>query len=85
MSRDSCRRRPVRADRFWDGRTWVISVRDELIIERSHVVLEILGMHPDARIGLASEAEQQRRVTPGELLSLESVSLVDWTTWTEAE
>ncbi len=75
----------VRADRFWDGSTWVISVRDELITERSHVVLEILGMHPDARIGLASEAEQQRRVTPGELLSLESVSLVDWTTWTEAE
>ncbi|ROQ04342.1 glycosyl hydrolase family 35 [Rathayibacter sp. PhB93] len=72
----------VVADQFWDGGQWVLDL-DELGADSGDVVLEILPMSPDARIGLTGSAEERRRRDASPLLELGPVVLAHWYRWTE--
>ncbi|PNI09058.1 beta-galactosidase [Arthrobacter sp. AFG7.2] len=74
--------RPV-ADRFWDGSPWLLEVSDAGIRRGSEVILQILPLSPDAKIGLPLEARLRREATAGDLIALDSVRLIPWTGWQE--
>ncbi|MDY0914356.1 beta-galactosidase [Rathayibacter festucae] len=75
----------VVADQFWDGGPWVLDL-DELgsgAVGAGEIVLEILPMSPEARIGLTESAEERRRRDASPLLELGPVVLTQWYRWTE--
>jgi hypothetical protein len=71
------------ADRFWDGSPWVLNVADCGIGPGADVVLQILPLSPQAKVGLPAEAQQRREAVPGDLLALDAVRLITWTGWQE--
>ncbi|AZZ52936.1 beta-galactosidase [Rathayibacter festucae] len=70
------------ADQFWDGGPWVLDL-DELGADSGDVVLELLPMAPDARIGLTGSAAERRRRDASPLLELGPVVVAHWYRWTE--
>ena len=74
----------VVADQFWDGGPWLLDL-DRLGVEAGagEIVLEILPMSPEARIGLAEGAEERRRRDGSPLLELGPVVVEHWYRWTE--
>jgi hypothetical protein len=56
---------------------------DELNADSEDVVLEILPMSPDARIGLTGSAEERRRRSSSPLVELGPVVVAHWYRWTE--
>ena len=71
------------ADRFWDGSPWLLEVSDADIRPGSEVILQILPLSPDAKIGLPIEAQLRREATAGDLVALDAIQLVWWTGWQE--
>ena len=74
----------VVADRFWDGSPWVLETSDVGIQAGSDVVLQILPLPKAAKVGVPAAAQRRRDGSDGDLLALDSVQLVRWTTWREA-
>ena len=72
------------ADRFWDGSPWLVDLADAGIGPGSAVTLQILPLHPQAKVGLPAAATARREATDGDLGALDSVRLVRWDRWQEA-
>lgn len=73
------------ADRFWDGSAWLLEASDLGIRAGSEVILQLVALSPDAKIGLPAEAKLRRDVTAGDLVALDSVRLIPWTGWQERQ
>lgn len=73
----------VVADQFWDGGPWLLDLEQLGAVPLEDVVLEILPMSPEARIGLTGSAEARRRRTSSPLLELGPVVVTHWYRWTE--
>ncbi|MDR7161602.1 beta-galactosidase [Arthrobacter sp. BE255] len=73
----------VVGDRFWDGSPWIVETSDAGIRPASEVLLQILPLPKDAAVGLPAEAQARRDAEAGDLLSLDSLELIQWTGWTE--
>jgi beta-galactosidase len=73
----------VVGDRFWDGSPWIIETNDAGIRSGSDVRLEILPLAKDAQVGLPAEAQRRRDAVAGDLVSLDSLQLLQWAGWTE--
>jgi len=63
----------VVADQYWDGTPWVVDAGSHGITQESLVSLEILPLHPEARVGLPPAAEARRHAVGGALCSLDHV------------
>jgi hypothetical protein len=73
----------VVADRFWDGSPWVIDTYDAGIRPGSELLLQILPLSKDAKVGVPLEAQHRRDELDGDLAALDKVQLLHWTTWRE--
>jgi hypothetical protein len=73
----------VVADRFWDGSSWVIEVNDAGIRPGSEVLLQILPLPNEAKVGVPLEAQHRRNAVDGDLAALDKVELLMWTGWKE--
>lgn len=73
----------VVADRFWDGSPWVLEAHDAGIRPESEVLLQILPLPQDAKVGVPLEAQHRRDAVDGDLCALDKVELLRWTTWQE--
>ncbi|WP_307276407.1 beta-galactosidase [Arthrobacter sp. W4I7] len=74
----------VVADRFWDGSPWVIETHDAGIRPGAEILLQILPLPKDAKVGVPLAAQRRRDDADGDLAALDKVELIDWTTWQEA-
>jgi beta-galactosidase len=74
----------VVADRFWDGSPWVIETHDAGIRPGAEVLLQILPLPKDAKVGVPLAAQRRRDDADGGLAALDTVELLHWTTWQEA-
>ncbi|WP_458778704.1 beta-galactosidase [Arthrobacter sp. D3-16] len=73
----------VVADRFWDGSSWVVEALDAGIRPGSEVLLQILPLPKDAKVGVPLEAQHRHDTVDGDLAALDQVELLCWTTWQE--
>jgi beta-galactosidase len=73
----------VVADRFWDGSPWVLEAHDAGIRPGSEVLLQILPLPKEAKVGVPLEAQHRRDSVDGDLAALDRVELLMWTGWKE--
>ncbi|MCU1565929.1 MAG: Beta-galactosidase, partial [Pseudarthrobacter sp.] len=73
----------VVADRFWDGSPWVIETHDAEIRHGAEILLQILPLPKEAKVGVPQAAQQRRDDTDGDLAALDSMELIHWTAWQE--
>ncbi|MGO4235460.1 beta-galactosidase [Pseudarthrobacter sp. YAF2] len=73
----------VVADRFWDGSAWVIDIGDAGIRPGAVVLLQVLPLSKDAKVGLPAGAQRLRDAADGDLLAMDRVQLVCWSDWRE--
>jgi beta-galactosidase len=73
----------VVADRFWDGSPWIIDASDAGIRPGSEVLLQVLPLPKEAKVGLPLEARHRRNAVEGDLIALDKVELVQWSAWRE--
>ncbi|MEW9873144.1 beta-galactosidase [Arthrobacter sp. HS15c] len=73
----------VVADRFWDGSSWVISTNDAGMHPCSDIRLQILPLPKSAEVGMPAEAQRRRDAVAGDLSSLDTVEVLQWTSWDE--
>jgi hypothetical protein len=64
-------------DRFWDGSTWTISLRDAGYRARSEVTLHVLPLAAGSTVHLPPDARDRLLAVDGQLLALDSVRVVD--------
>jgi beta-galactosidase len=74
----------VVADRFWDGSPWVIETHDAGIRPDAEILLQILPLPKDAKVGVPLAAQRRRDASDGDLAALDAVELLHWTMWQEA-
>jgi beta-galactosidase len=74
----------VVADRFWDGSPWVIETHDAGIRPGAEILLQILPLPKEAKVGVPLAAQRRRDDADGDLAALDTVELLHWTTWQEA-
>jgi hypothetical protein len=74
----------VVADRFWDGSPWVIETHDAGIRPGAEILLQILPLPKEAKVGVPGAAQQRRNDADGDLAALDTVELLHWTAWREA-
>jgi beta-galactosidase len=74
----------VVADRFWDGSPWVIETHDAGIRPGAEILLQILPLTREAKVGVPQAAQQRRNDADGDLAALDAVELIHWTAWREA-
>ncbi|RSM59812.1 hypothetical protein DMB66_26550 [Actinoplanes sp. ATCC 53533] len=75
--------RPV-TDRFWDGSTWLVSLRDAGCTPASEVTLHILPLPADSPVHLPADAAERAAASPGQLLAVDHVRVEARHTWREA-
>lgn len=73
----------VVADRFWDGSPWVLQAHDAGIRPESEVLLQILPLPKEAKVGVPLKAQHRRDAVDGDLAALDKVELLMWTGWKE--
>ena len=73
----------LRADRFWDGSQWILDLDELKVNAESELILRILPLPREARIGLPADAEAWRGDHGKALHALDGIQLVEWFRWTE--
>jgi alpha-L-arabinofuranosidase len=74
--------RPV-TDRFWDGSTWSINLRDIGCTPTSAVTLHVLPLSADSSVHLPADAAERVAAHHGQLLVIDSVRVEARRTWHE--
>lgn len=73
------------ADQYWSGVNWLIDLGSLSVPEQARVEIQLMPMHPDAAIGLPSDAEARRRDGTAALHALDAISVSRRGRWQERE